>query len=248
MWRQRYREGRVFSPPSLFRALQHDESDGLTITFTPDFDIFEDVQFDYDTLAKRCKHLAAFIQGLRINLIDERIGQYRSETFYSEDGLASLVTEMSKGRNVVSSIITGIADAPLSMGVRYDQAGNELEEIVRFRAEFAIQFTHSSEETVSSFCNTISTPEHGTHVEGLRQGIKDFLRTYSDDKVMKNAQLSYVGVISVFHPEPLYEGRVKLKILGSEILSAVREVVRNTLHQQLDNAHDVIQQSISTVD
>lgn len=247
VWRQCFSRGKTITSPTLLQTNYNDKSNGLTVCFTPDYDIFGDVEFDYDVLATRCKHLAFLIQGLRINLIDERAGQYQSDSFHSDKGVASLAEEMINRNANILPMVTGTVDMSLRR-VSYDQDANPHEKIIRFRAEFAIQFTNSSNEKILSFCNTMYTLDFGTHVDGLRQGIQDFLKSHHKNEVNQKSQLGYVGIISIFHPCPYGKGNTIPIITDKQVFSETYKVVRSTLHKELDGSSSIIQQIMSTLD
>lgn len=243
VWRQSFRTGGVPQAP-LEKGEATDET-GTTITFWPDPDIFETVEFDYDTLRTRFQQQAFLNKGLRIALDDQRpdsayvvdLEDGTSENrrphddFLYERGLVDYVEYLNKLRKteVVNDEIIEV----------------ESEDTVRhISLELAMQWTTSYTENVFTFANTINTHEGGTHEEGFRAALTTKVNAYAREKgLLKEKDDNLTGddiregltaVISVKLSEPQFEGQTKTKLGNTEAKAFVQKIVGDQLTDWLD--------------
>ena len=239
---------------------QGDPSDitGTTITFWPSAEIFETVEFDYQTLRTRFQQMAFLNRGLRIKLTDLR----PQEQVEGEDG--ELVTPAAPHDEFMYE--KGIEDY-----VRYLNSArrSELvnEEIISFEAEdqdrkiaaeISMQWTTAYTESVHTYANTINTHEGGTHEEGFRAALTSLVNRYAREKNIlreKDDNLSgddvregLTAVISVKLGEPQFEGQTKTKLGNTEAKAFVQKVVGDQLGDWFERnpgpAKDIIRKAI----
>ncbi|HTN56782.1 MAG TPA: DNA topoisomerase (ATP-hydrolyzing) subunit B [Protaetiibacter sp.] len=232
------------------------ETTGTSITFWPNGDIFETVEFDYETLRTRFQQMAFLNKGLRIQIVDQREvdeeGVHRSDVFLYERGLADYVEFLNgaKKTEVIHPEIIDFASEEVTGG------GDTVEK--RISLEIAMQWTTSYSESVHTYANTINTHEGGTHEEGFRAALTTLVNRYAREKGLlkeKDENLSgddvregLTAVISVKLSEPQFEGQTKTKLGNTEAKSFVQRVVGEQLGDWFDRnpnqAKDVIRKSI----
>ncbi|HWR41423.1 MAG TPA: DNA topoisomerase (ATP-hydrolyzing) subunit B [Patescibacteria group bacterium] len=197
------------------------EETGTRVTFKPDSEIFEELEYHYDTLKQRLRELAFLNKTICINLSDERNGEHKE--FCYTGGIVSFVEHLNKNRDALHSTpvyVFGVKDTTM--------------------AEIAIQYNDGYVENIYSFVNNINTQEGGTHLSGfkiaLTRTINDYARKLNvlkenDENLSgEDVREGLTAVISLKIQEPQFEGQTKTKLGNSE----VRGVVDNILSEGLD--------------
>ncbi|MEJ3405665.1 DNA topoisomerase (ATP-hydrolyzing) subunit B [Rathayibacter sp. YIM 133350] len=248
VWRQSYTVGVPDAPLSMDEP--SDET-GTTITFWASPEIFETVEYDYETLRVRFQQMAFLNKGLTIRLTDRREvsldeeGNPRSDSFLYEQGLKDYVEYLnhSKKADLVHEEIISL----------------ESEDTERKIAlEVAMQWTTGYTESVHTYANTINTHEGGTHEEGFRAALTTLINRYAREKgILKEKDENLSGddvregltaVISVKLSEPQFEGQTKTKLGNTEAKSFVQRVVGESLTDWFDRnpnqARDIIRKAI----
>ncbi len=189
---------------------------GTLVHFLPDAQIFENVEYSYDTLASRLRELAFLNNDVTIGLADERTG--KSQTWHYEGGILEFVKHLNTNKTVLHP-------KPLSFERAEDTT------IV----EIALQYNDSYAETVLSFVNNINTIEGGTHVVGFRSALTRTLQNYAErEGLTKTLKEGFGGedvreglsaVISVKLRDPQFEGQTKTKLGNSEVKGIVERIV-----------------------
>lgn len=215
-WRQEFLDGgqRIGKIEDLGAARGH----GTTVTFWPDAEVFHGATFDRHTVAQRLRQVAYLNAGLRLTLRDERPGaEEKEETFCYAGGLKEFLADLTAGEALVGEILTfaGTSD------------GIEVEVAFAFLADgFA--------ETVHSYCNSVPTPDGGTHEIGLRAGLTRAVNDYAKRLSLLKRQATLAGedireglkaVLSVRVVEPEFEGQTKTKLGTTTARSAVESVL-----------------------
>ena len=183
---------------------------GTTVHFLPDDEIFtETTVFDYDILKNRLKELAFLNKGLRISLFDDREAD-KKDTFCYQGGLVEYVAMLNKNKGPIHETIV-------------DVEGTEND----IKVEVALQYNESYNESIYSFVNNITTPEGGTHEDGVRRALTRILNKYATtNNLLKEKDDPLTGedvregvtmIISVKHPNPQFEGQTKTKLGNSEV-------------------------------
>lgn len=217
-----YQKYEIGNPVTEFKKLGKTDKRGTKVTFWPDEEIFETVEYDYNILAKRLKELAFLNRGITITLTDERTEEDKKEIFYYEGGIVEYVSYLCGTKEKIHG-------EPI-----YLATGNEDGEI-----EVAFQYVNSYSETLLSFVNNINTIEGGTHLTGFKGALtrtinyfaqannlkKDFKGSFSGEDVREGL----VAVISVRVKDPQFEGQTKAKLGNSEIKGIVESFINEKL-------------------
>jgi len=221
VWRQGYSIGVPDAP--LAKGEKTDRT-GTTIEFSPSADIFETVDYDYETLRQRFQQMCFLSKGLKINLLDERDG--RKDNYYYERGLADYVEYLNSAKKVET-----IHDEIISIETETKEK--------TISVEIAMQWTTGYNEGVHTYANTINTHEGGTHEEGFRTALTSLLNKYARDKsLLKEKDDNLTGddvregltaVVSLKLTEPQFEGQTKTKLGNTEAKAFVQKVVNDQL-------------------
>ena len=230
---QKYSKGKPITPVEVTGECPEDEH-GTIITFHPDATIFtQTTVYKYDTLAARLRELAYLNKGIRIRLTDKRslveefvqdesgeskaTGRqvFKSELFYSEEGLKEFIDYLDAG---ASKLI------PDPICVSSDKI---------IPIDIALQYNTGYSEKIYSYVNNINTIEGGTHLQGFKMGLSRSLKNYADkNKLLEKAKVELApedfregltAVISVKVSEPQFEGQTKTKLGNTEVTSAVSQ-------------------------
>ena len=204
---------------------------GTRQTFWPDGSIFTELEYKYDILASRMRELAFLNAGLRITLTDKREleedGSYKTETFYSSEGLKEFVQFIDSSReHLIPDVIylnTEKQNIPIEVAIMYNTSYNE---------------------NIHSYVNNINTIEGGTHLAGFRRALTRTLKKYAEDsKALERAKIEISGedfregltaVISIKVAEPQFEGQTKTKLGNNEVMGAVDQAVGEALSNYLE--------------
>lgn len=194
------------------------DTTGTTITFYPDSEIFETLDFNYDTMKTRLRELAYLNKGLSIEIADERVEPERRETFSYEGGIVSFVESMNKTKETVFPEV-----------IYFD------EHYVDSEIEVAMQYNDSYSETILAFANNINTEEGGTHLDGFKTALTKIINDYgakagilkgSEKLSGEDVREGLTAVISVKLAEPQFEGQTKTKLGNSGMRAAVAKGVQ----------------------
>jgi DNA gyrase subunit B len=238
VWRQRYETGDPLGP--IERGEPTAET-GTTITFKPDEDIFDDPEFDFDTLAQRFRDTAFLTRGLEIVLVDERTG-WKDVRYRYDGGVVDFVRFLNEGREPLQKDV-----------IFFDAEGEE------GMLEIAMQWTGGYTEAVHSYANNINTHEGGTHLSGFRTALTVTLNNYAREKgILKEREDNLEGtdtregltaIVSVKLREPQFEGQTKTKLGNSEIqgfvVRVVNEKLRDYLEEHPSEARAICQKAVS---
>jgi DNA gyrase subunit B len=221
IWRQGYSIGVPDAP--LAKGEKTDRT-GTTIEFSPNADIFETVDYDYETLRQRFQQMCFLNKRLKINLLDERDG--RKDNYYYERGLADYVEYLNSANKVET-----IHDEIISIETETKEK--------TISVEIAMQWTTGYNEGVHTYANTINTHEGGTHEEGFRTALTSLLNKYARDKsLLKEKDDNLTGddvregltaVVSLKLTEPQFEGQTKTKLGNTEAKAFVQKAVNDQL-------------------
>lgn len=243
VWTQEYADGVPKAP--LKKGEKTDET-GTTITFWPNSDIFDTVEFDYETLRTRFQQMAFLNKGLSITVADNRAGgDGRTHSYKYERGLEDYVAFLNSAKKTET-----IHDEIISF---------ESEDTERKIAlEVAMQWTTGYAESVHTYANTINTHEGGTHEEGFRAALTTLINRYARaNNLLKEKDENLTGedvregltaVVSVKLGEPQFEGQTKTKLGNTEAKSFVQKVTGDALGDWFERnpsqAKDVIRKAI----
>jgi DNA gyrase subunit B len=222
VYKQIYKRGKAASQ---LTELGETKKTGTRITFKPDYEIFEEISYDFDTLEYRLRELAFLNKGITIALKDERDG--RHSTMHYQGGLVEFVKYLNRNREA------------LHKNPVYFE-GTKDECVV----EIAMQYNDGYVENIFSFANNINTHEGGTHLSGFKAAltrvINDYGRKYNflkeNEKNLsgEDAREGLTAVISVKLTDPQYEGQTKTKLGNSEIKGIVESIAADAISTYLE--------------
>jgi DNA gyrase subunit B len=222
-WRQDYERGKPQGPLAKAEATK---ATGTTLTFQPDSEVFEEIEFDFQTLAERLRETAFLTRGLKIELVDER-GQTNSVTFQYEGGIEDFVLYLNENKDTLHR-----------KSIYFDGEEDE------GQVEVAMQWNTSYQESIFSFANNINTHEGGSHLSGFRAALTRTVNAYARNKGLLKEKDGNLGgedvregltaVISVKLHDPQFEGQTKTKLGNPPIRGLVEEVVNRKLAEFLE--------------
>jgi DNA gyrase subunit B len=217
VYEQSYERGK---PITEFRQTGTTKRRGTKITFNPDDEIFDTLEFSYDTVAARLRELSFLNKGLEIVLEDLRSD--RREVFKYGGGISSFVEYLNKNKNVLHP-------KPI-----YFETTKE--EVI---VEVSMQYNDGYSETIFSFANNINTHEGGSHLSGFKSALtrtinayaqsEDLLKDLKENPTGEDVREGLVAVVSVKLRNPQFEGQTKTKLGNSEIKGIVENAVNDAL-------------------
>lgn len=213
---------------------------GTEVKFKPDPEIFKDTTtFNYEILQRRIRQMAFLTKGLKLTIKDERTDTY--EEFKYDGGIKEYVTYINRKND----------NTPLFNEMIYSEGSDIIEipnpdgslrkaEVV---VEIAMNYNNDYGDTILSYCNNISTTEAGTHVDGFKEALRRVVNAYAKDNDLlksKDDNISQAdtwegltAVISIKHPNPIYEGQTKSKLSNSEARKIVSKIFGIALKEYL---------------
>ena len=228
IYRQEYVNGDPVTGVEQVGTYGDDTGSGTTITFLANDQIFDTLDYNYDTLRGRMRELAFLNKGVAITVTDERTDPVQSKKYCYEGGIISFVEHLNKSKDVLHE------DVMYFEGSKDDPAKQQVASV-----EVAMQYNTDYNESVFTFANNINTAEGGTHLQGFRsalaRSINDYARKY---KLLKDNEANLSGddvregltaIVSVKLTEPQFEGQTKTKLGNAYVKSLVDNVVGNGL-------------------
>ena len=226
IYRQEYVNGDPVTGVEQVGTYGDDTGSGTTITFLANDQIFDTLDYNYDTLRGRMRELAFLNKGLAITVTDQRTDPVQSKKYCYGGGIISFVEHLNKSKDVLHE------DVMYFEGSKDDPAKQQVASV-----EVAMQYNTDYNESVFTFANNINTAEGGTHLQGFRsalaRSINDYARKY---KLLKDNEANLSGddvregltaIVSVKLVEPQFEGQTKTKLGNSYMKSLVDNVVGN---------------------
>ena len=233
VYRQAFSRGKETSEVEVVRDMAPEEETGTTISFLPDAQIFDEVNFQFDTMLMRLRELAFLNAGVHITAVDERAeGSPIRREFCYEGGIVSFVKHLNKNKEVLHP-------EPI-----YFTATREENGVQTASVEVAMQYNDGYTESIFTFANNIGTHEGGTHLEGFRLALTRVVNDYAKRAGLlkeKDASLSgediregLTAIVSVKLVEPQFEGQTKTKLGNADIRPLVSGAVSDGLATFLD--------------
>ncbi len=239
------REGKIFRqtykigiPDGPVEVVGETDETGTQITFYPDPTIFETVEFDYATLQNRFRNQAFLNKEVTIDFEDRRSG--KKERFHYDGGVSEFVKYLNTNKTPLH---------PEPIYIAGQRNGIDV--------EMALQYTDGYNENVSSFVNTINTPEGGTHVAGFRTALTKTINDYVKETNVVKTKRAFEGedtregltaILSIKMPEPQFEGQTKAKLGSSAAQSAVATIMNEKLAEYFLENPKVAETIIKKVD
>ena len=207
IYKQEYAKGRTVTP---LKEVGNARKTGSKSTFWPDPEIFDETEYDYETLERRLREMAFLNKGIKITLKDEREGKKQEETFHYEGGLKEFVKHLNTNKE------------PLHQDIIYFEVMDKEREV-----EVAMQYTDRYSEMLLSYANNINTTEGGFHMVGFKTALTRIINDYArKNKLLKENDDALSGedvregltaIVSVKLTEPQFEGQTKTKLGNSEM-------------------------------
>lgn len=228
LYMQEYERG---NPKHPVKEIGTSSTTGTTVTFLPDDTIFSETIYRNEILTNRLRELAYLNAGITLTLTDKRVvlpdGTYKSEVFYSQEGLKEFVEYIDEAREkLIESVIHIVTE----------KNGTPV--------EIAMTYNTSYNENIHSYVNNINTIEGGTHLAGFRRGLTRTLKKYAEDsKMLEKVKVEISGddfregltaVISIKVAEPQFEGQTKTKLGNNEVMGSVDMAVSEALGNYLE--------------
>ncbi len=214
---------------------------GTKVTFYPDSEIFETLDFNYNTLRDRLQELAYLNKGLKIILSDKRPLKENRDEFHYEGGILEYINEKMEGKEPVLS-------SPFYIDYKEED----------YQIEIAMQYNTGYNETILTYANNINTHEGGTHLEGFKAALTKLFNDYgTEQKILKNDEKlsgedcreGIVAIVSVKLVDPQFEGQTKGKLGNSFMRTAVSKIVSEKLGEYLEenpkDARELVNKSIN---
>jgi len=228
------REGKIYKqsfsygkPTSKLEVVGKTKKTGTTVTFLPDKEIFEEIEFNFDTIRQRMREMAFLNRDLKIELVDERIEPVEKVEYRYSGGIIDFVKHLNKTKE------------PLHKKVVYFDNKNGGSEV-----EVAMQYNTGYTESVFTFANNINTHEGGTHLSGFKSALTRTINEYARKKgLLKEKEENLSGedireglaaIISVKLREPQFEGQTKTKLGNTEMRGLVESTVGSKLDEFLE--------------
>ena len=221
IYKQRYERGHVMYPLKVVGECDSEKT-GTKVTFQPDDTIFEETEYDFDTLKQRLREMAFLTKNLKIVLTDNRLEEPHVKEFHYEGGIKEFVTYLNKSKT------------PIYDNVLYFEGTKD-----KVYVEVAMQHNDSYTESSYSFVNNINTPEGGTHLAGFRNALTKTFNDYARSvKLLKDNEQNLSGediregltaIVSIKIEDPQFEGQTKQKLGNSEARGAVDSIVSEQL-------------------
>jgi DNA gyrase subunit B len=202
---------------------------GTTITFLADEEIFDDINYDFDTTCQRIRELTFLNKGVQISIEDEREAQQK--TFCFEGGIASFVRRLNRNRPVIHPhpiYLSGTVNSTM--------------------VEAALQYNDGFTESSFSFANCVNTRDGGSHLTGFRSALTHVLNDYArKSRLIKDNEPNLTGedvrqgavaIVSVKLPKPQFEGQTKARLGNPEVRNHVESVVVDKLYLYLEQHPD----------
>lgn len=225
IYRQEYKRGKTVTP---LEVIGESKSTGSKTTFWPDAEIFETIEFDYDTLQHRFREMAFLNKGIKISITDERVSPKKKEVFHYEGGLKEYVHYINQNKEVLHK----------------DVIYFEVENKNSMEVEVALQYTDRYNEFILSYANNINTTDGGTHMAGLKSALTRAINDYAKkSKILKDSDPALSGediregitaIVSVKLAQPQFEGQTKAKLGNSDVRGFVETATNDNLIAYLE--------------
>ena len=221
--KQLYKRG---VPQEPLRVIGDTAKTGTTVTFMPDFEIFETLDFNYDELRSRFREIAFLNKGLTISIEDKRPEEPVGETFRFDGGIVEFVDYLNRNKETMFQ-------SPVYVDVV--NPNNEV--------EIAFQFNNGYNEFINSYANNINTEEGGTHLVGFKNALTKIINDYGHaNRILKDSEKlsgedvreGITAIISVKLTDPQFEGQTKTKLGNSEMRKIVEKAMEDKFGAYLE--------------
>ncbi len=228
-----YRDGKIYMQEykrgdagDALKVIGDTDLRGTKITFYPDSEIFEVIEFDFQTIINRLRQQAYLTKGVEISIVDERLDMHGKYKFYFEGGIKSYVQHLNKNKDTVGEVV--YTERNVDEGL----------------IEVALQYNNSFQETIYTFANNIHTTEGGMHLTGFKAALTRTINNYARAQdILKEKDLNLTAedvregltaVVSVKLGDPQFEGQTKSKLGNAEMRTAVESVFGEALAEYME--------------
>ena len=237
-WEQRFKQGQ---PVGKLRRVGGARGTGTTVFFRPDATIFPKTTFDADLIAERLDDTSYLHKGVKVVFEDQTTGQ--THVFRHAEGLADYLRRILDDRSA-----TPVHDVPFTLTRDHEPTSSRL--------DLVLQWTESTDEHLRSYANGIPTDSGGTHDNGLRSGIGKAIRNFIDthglapkgvNVTTDDIREGIIGVLSVFVPDPQFQGQTKDRLHNLELAAVVDGLVRPALEHWLNHNISVAEAIVARI-
>ncbi len=236
IYEQRYERGKVCYPLRQCGTCRKNDT-GTSVTFLPDKEIFEKIEFKSDNVKNRLHETAYLNPGLTIEYEDKRTGMEEQVTFHEEEGITAYVKALNEGKEAIHNV------------VYFKNVKDGIE------VECAFQFVDAFQEEILGFCNNIYTQEGGTHITGYKSKFTMVMNQYARELgILKEKDSNFTGsdirngmtaVIAIKHPSPRFEGQTKTKLDNQDAGKAVSDILGEELVRFFDKNIEILKNVIA---
>ena len=223
LWAQEYVRGEPVAPLAPERATRRT---GTYVRFTPDGEVFGELDFSFEVLSGRLRELSFLNPGLTIDVLDERSD--KSHHFHYQGGITEFVELLCRSKEPVHREV-------IAVRAEREHEGSDVPIVV----EVALQWTQSLQESIFCYTNNIPNPDGGSHMSGLRAALTRSLNAYGAEKNLlkelkqnlsgEDVREGLIAVVSIKHPEPSFNNQLKEKLINSEVKGVVEAVLNEGL-------------------
>ena len=237
-WRATFKEGK---PVGGLKRLGRARGSGTTVFFRPDPKVFPKTEFDAELIRERLEVSSYLHKGVRVVFNDETQGS--RQVFQHDEGIVDYLNHLVDSRGS-----TPVHDAVFALSRDHDDTGSKLELVLRW--------TESTDEHLRSYVNGIPTASGGTHENGLRAGIGKGVRNFIETHALSpkgvtvtsdDIREGLTGVLSIFIPEPQFQGQTKDRLNNPELSSVIDSVVRPSLEHWLNQNINAAQAIVARI-
>jgi len=224
-------------PKDILKVVGETNETGTSITFLPDSEIFEEIEFNYEILSNRLKELAFLNKGLRINITDRR--DSKKDSFYYKDGLVSFINHISKNKE-------RLFEEPIYFNITEKDVSVEL----------TLIYTNTYSSSIYTFANSINTVEGGVHLSAFKSVLTKVINNYVKKNNMVKNDINFSGedvreglvaILSVRLPNPQFEGQTKTKLVNTDIKNLIQTRLYDRLGEYLEEHPQVIKAIVDKV-
>ncbi|MFZ7134689.1 MAG: DNA topoisomerase (ATP-hydrolyzing) subunit B [Eubacteriales bacterium] len=223
IYQQEYERGK---PSTLLKVVGDTNRTGTKITFKPDYQIFEELEYDFEILEHRLRELAFLNKGITIHLKDER-EEKRSEKYHYEGGIATFIDFLNNSKDALHEKV-----------ISFESFKDD------YMVDVALQYTDGYTENIYAFANNINTTEGGTHLNGFKSALTRSINNYArqfnyikaNDKNLSGEDVreGLTAIISIKLTNPQFEGQTKTKLGNTEVKGIVETLVNDNISAFLE--------------
>lgn len=225
IYKQEYKRGKTTT--KLEVVGESPRKTGSKTWFKPDYEMFDELEYDFDTLEHRLREMAFLNKGVKIILEDKRDGRKKKDVFIYEGGIKEFVKHQNENKE------------PIHKDIIYFEAEGSIKDNENTEVEIAMQYTDRYNELVLTYANNINTTEGGSHLVGFRSALtrvfndfakkNNYLKEKDEPLTGDDVREGLTAIISVKLTQPQFEGQTKAKLGNSEMRGFVEKTTNEHL-------------------